>query len=76
MPGVATYLTARRYDAVIKVLNGKLMTPLTLATAKARRIPFVLWSGLWHHPSTLLHRSTPDSHRGPVPTGRRDRRLW
>jgi Glycosyl transferases group 1 len=43
-------------DAVIKSLNGKLMLPLTLGTARARRLPFVLWTGMWAHPRTALHR--------------------
>ncbi len=56
MPGMALALSHRRYDAVVKSLNGKLMLPLTFATAKARRVPFVLWTGMWMHPQTTAHR--------------------
>jgi len=58
MPGIVSRLSRRRYDAVIKNLNGKLMLPLTYGTAKARGLPFVLWTGVWHHPTTGLHRRT------------------
>ena len=58
MPGVARRLSPRRYDAVVKGLNGKLMLPLTYGTAKARRVPYVLWTGMWHHPATPTHRRT------------------
>lgn len=56
MPGIAARLTPRNYDAVIKSLNGKLMLPLTYAAARARGVPFVLWTGMWYHPRTRLHR--------------------
>ena len=55
-PGTALTLSPKRYDAVIKSLNGKIMLPLTYATAKARGVPFVLWTGMWHHPTTHVHR--------------------
>jgi glycosyltransferase involved in cell wall biosynthesis len=56
MPGVARALTRRRYDAVIKSLNGRLMLPLTYGTARARGVAFVLWTGMWAHPDTRAHR--------------------
>lgn len=56
MPGIARRLRRNRYDAVIKSLNGRLMMPLVYATAKAARVPFVLWTGMWHHPDTGFHR--------------------
>lgn len=56
MPGITRRLTPRRYDAVIKSLNGKLMLPLTYGTARARNLPFVLWTGMWYHPETRAHR--------------------
>jgi glycosyltransferase involved in cell wall biosynthesis len=55
-PGVAARLSRRRYDAVVKSLNGKLMLPLIYTTAKMRGVPFVLWSEMWHHPTTRVHR--------------------
>lgn len=56
MPGVMRTLRPDRYDAVIKSLNGKLMLPLTYGTARARGLPFVLWTGMWAHPDTRTHR--------------------
>lgn len=56
MPGVGLTLNRRRYDAVIKSLNGKLMLPLTYATARVQKLPFVLWTGMWMHPQTTSHR--------------------
>lgn len=58
MPGTPLALSGRRYDAVIKSTNGKLQLPLTWATARARGVPFVLWTGMWHHPTTPFHRRT------------------
>jgi glycosyltransferase involved in cell wall biosynthesis len=58
MPGLALRLDPRRYDAVVKSLNGKLMLPLVYGTSQARRLPFVLWTGMWHHPTTAVHRIT------------------
>ena len=56
MPGLAMALSGRRYDAVIKSLNGRLMLPLVHLTSRARGVPFVLWTGMWHHPRTAFHR--------------------
>jgi glycosyltransferase involved in cell wall biosynthesis len=56
LPGIVLALGAKRYDAVVKSLNGKLMLPLTFVTAKLRKVPFVLWTGMWFHPTTLTHR--------------------
>jgi glycosyltransferase involved in cell wall biosynthesis len=58
MPGLALRLHPGRYDAVIKSLNGKLMLPLVYGTSRVRRLPFVLWTGMWHHPTTRVHRAT------------------
>jgi glycosyltransferase involved in cell wall biosynthesis len=56
MPGLIADINARRYDAVIKSLNGKLMLPLVYGASRARGVPFVLWTGMWHHPETPVHR--------------------
>jgi glycosyltransferase involved in cell wall biosynthesis len=58
MPGLALRLHPGRYDAVIKSLNGKLMLPLVYGTSRVRRLPFVLWTGMWHHPTTRVHQAT------------------
>jgi glycosyltransferase involved in cell wall biosynthesis len=41
---------------VVKSLNGKLMLPIVYGTSRARGVPFVLWTGMWHHPGTGFHR--------------------
>jgi glycosyltransferase involved in cell wall biosynthesis len=56
MPGIVRMVSAERYDAVIKSLNGRVMLPLTYFTARARGVAFVLWSGMWYHPRTPFHR--------------------
>jgi glycosyltransferase involved in cell wall biosynthesis len=58
MPGLALRLHPGRYDAVIKSLNGKLMLPLVYGASRVRRLPFVLWTGMWHHPTTRVHQAT------------------
>src|SRR5207253_7168140 len=57
-PGIVSSLVRRRYEAVVKSPNGKIMLPLTYATARASNTAFVLWTGMWHHPTTLYHRFT------------------
>jgi glycosyltransferase involved in cell wall biosynthesis len=58
MPGLARRLTRSRYDAVVMGLAGRLMLPYVFAVARARRLPFVLWTGTWDHPRTTFHRAT------------------
>jgi glycosyltransferase involved in cell wall biosynthesis len=58
MPAVARRILSRRYDAVIKSPNGKLMLPMVYGSAKASGTAFVLWLGMWMHPKTLVHRFT------------------
>jgi glycosyltransferase involved in cell wall biosynthesis len=56
VPDLPRTLARGRYDVVIKCLNGKLMVPYTFISTRALRIPLVLWTGMWDHPSTPLHR--------------------
>jgi len=58
LPGLASRLTRDRYDVVIMDLTGRLMIPYVYSIARARRMPFVLWTGTWRHPETLFHRLT------------------
>jgi glycosyltransferase involved in cell wall biosynthesis len=58
LPGLARRLRRDRYDAVIVGLAGRLMVPYAYALASARRLPLVLWTGVWHHPETGFHQST------------------
>ena len=56
VPTLPLRLRPDRYDAVIKNLNGRLMLPSLYAAARLRRVPFVLWTGMWFHPQTAFHR--------------------
>jgi glycosyltransferase involved in cell wall biosynthesis len=56
VPALLPRLRPDRYDAVIKNLNGRLMLPSLYAAARLRRVPFVLWTGMWFHPQTRFHR--------------------
>jgi glycosyltransferase involved in cell wall biosynthesis len=58
MPALALELTTRRYDAVVKSLNGRLMLPLVYLASQVKGMPFVLWTGMWYHPRTAFHRVT------------------
>jgi glycosyltransferase involved in cell wall biosynthesis len=49
-------LRQRDYRAVIAGLGGRLALPGAYATARRKRIPFILWASLWAHPTTLAHR--------------------
>jgi glycosyltransferase involved in cell wall biosynthesis len=55
VPALATRLLQTDYAAVIKCINGRFVLPLTYLIARLRRIPFVLWTGIWQHPNTLFH---------------------
>lgn len=55
VPGILLRILAGRYDAVIKLPNGRLMFPLTYWAAKASGTAFVLWTEMWMHPRTRFH---------------------
>ena len=63
LPDLATRLKRERYDVVVKCLNGKLMTPWVVSLAHARRLPLVVWTGMWYHPRTLFHRLSAPATR-------------
>ena len=48
----------RGCDAVIKTIDDRFALPLAFCAAKLFRKPFVLWTGLWAHPQTPVHRWT------------------
>jgi glycosyltransferase involved in cell wall biosynthesis len=45
-------------DVILKDIDGVTPLILTFLAAKLRRKPFVLWTGMWRHPSTLFHLLT------------------
>lgn len=44
------------YDAVVATLTGRVALPVAFVSARLRRRPFIVWVGIWEHPSTLFHR--------------------
>jgi glycosyltransferase involved in cell wall biosynthesis len=44
------------YDCVVVGLNGRTVVPKVFLAARTRRVPFVLWTGIWEHPDTPFHR--------------------
>jgi glycosyltransferase involved in cell wall biosynthesis len=51
----ARRIAADRYRAVIAGLGGRVALPAAYAAARARGIPFVVWTGIWAHPRTPAH---------------------
>jgi glycosyltransferase involved in cell wall biosynthesis len=51
-------LSRSEYDVVVIGLTGRASLVCALAAAARRRVPVVLWVGLWEHPRTPLHRLT------------------
>jgi glycosyltransferase involved in cell wall biosynthesis len=58
MIGLERELRRGRFDVIVKCINGRLMLPYVYTLAKRKDIPFVLWTGIWHHPQTVSHRVT------------------
>ncbi len=56
-PGLIARLLMGRYDLVIKCINGRFALPISYLCARVRRKPFILWTGLWMVPRTVVHRS-------------------
>ena len=44
------------WDIMIKTIDDRFALPVCFAAAKIRRKPFILWTGLWHHPQSRAHR--------------------
>jgi glycosyltransferase involved in cell wall biosynthesis len=55
VPGILRRILAGRYEAVIKLPNGRLMFPLSYWAAKLSGTAFVLWTEMWMHPRTRFH---------------------
>ena len=55
-PGLVKELATRDYDVLCMTIDGKFELATCVAAARARRIPSVLWTGLWWHPQSLVHR--------------------
>ena len=46
------------WDIMIKTIDDRFALPVCFGAAKIRRKPFVLWTGLWHHPQNRIHRAS------------------
>ena len=72
VPALPLRLRPDRYDAVIKNLNGRLMLPSLYGAARARHVPFVLWTGHVVSPADPLSPSrAARSPRRSIATCRR-----
>jgi glycosyltransferase involved in cell wall biosynthesis len=60
-PRLLWELATRRYDVMVKCINGRTELAVAFLVAKARGKPFVLWTSIWEHPYTPFHRFS-----GPV----------
>lgn len=49
-------LVTGRYDVIVTSLVGRVSLLLTIAAAKIRRKPLIVWVGIWAHPETPVHR--------------------
>lgn len=48
----------KKVDIFIKSLDDRFALILVFLAAKIRKKPFILWTGLWHHPQTWVHQRT------------------
>lgn len=53
--GAARLAASGSYRAVICSLSGRVAPLACYAAARARGLPFVLWTGIWEHPRTAAH---------------------
>lgn len=58
VPGLYIELLFGKFDVLIKCINGRMPLFLSFLIARSRGIPFVLWTELWSHPQTMVHRVT------------------
>ena len=56
-PGLGS-LFSGRYDIFIKTIDDRFALPFVFLSAKLLRKPFILWTGLWFHPQTWIHKIT------------------
>lgn len=57
-PSLITKVWRADADVILKCITGRFALPATYLLARLRRKPFVLWTGIWSHPTTLFHRLT------------------
>ncbi|OGX06219.1 MAG: hypothetical protein A2Z88_06335 [Omnitrophica WOR_2 bacterium GWA2_47_8] len=45
-------------DVIIKDITGRFALPVTFLITKIKKVPFILWTGVWQHPKTFFHTLT------------------
>jgi len=50
-------LLSAQYDAIVAAIDGRFALPVSMVCARLKRIPFVLWTGIWNRIDTLFHRT-------------------
>jgi glycosyltransferase involved in cell wall biosynthesis len=55
-PTLPLRLARGRYQAVLKCINGRFALPATYLVTRLKRIPFILWTGIWYRIDTPTHR--------------------
>jgi glycosyltransferase involved in cell wall biosynthesis len=55
-PSLLTHLWRKDYAVFVKCINGRFALTATYLIARLRRIPFVLWTGIWTTLQTPSHR--------------------
>jgi glycosyltransferase involved in cell wall biosynthesis len=55
-PSLVPKLIGGDYDVVLKCINGRFALPAAYLSARLRRRPFVLWTGIWCNLGTRFHR--------------------
>lgn len=54
-PGLFSLLF-KRFDIFIKTIDDRFALPFVFLAAKLQRAPFILWTGIWQHPNTFVHK--------------------
>jgi glycosyltransferase involved in cell wall biosynthesis len=57
-PGLAPIVLREPFDVCVAGLIGRFALPICFLGARLRGKGFVLWTGLWRHPTTGVHRYT------------------
>lgn len=56
-PSLPLRLLRGDYDAIVAAIDGRFSLPIAIACARAKGIPFVLWTGIWNRIGTFFHRT-------------------
>lgn len=56
-PSLPFRLLHGNYDAIVAGIDGRFALPTAFACARVKRIPFVLWTGIWNRIRSPFHRA-------------------